>query len=1332
MSATPPDAAQAFLAGGGAMGALMRSQDWSATPLGPCALWPQSLRSIVSLCLGSSFPIAIYWGATYSLLYNDAWSPIPGDKHPWALGRPAHEVWPEIWDTIGPLFDRVIASGEPDGAHDQLLPIHRYGYLEECYFNYTLTPLRGEDGRVEGIFNAVLETTYQVIAERRATVLRELAQHVAPARTADEVCTLAAESLARATADVPFCLLYLADSPPGQARLAGAAGLAPGEPASPSLIAFADPHAAWPLAQVASSGATQCIGDLATRFATPLPGGSWPEPALNALLVPLARPLHSEEPAGFLLMGISPRRALDDTYRGFVEHAATHISAALANARAYAEAEERAAALAEIDRAKTAFFSNVSHEFRTPLTLMLGPLEDLLRQEQAAPIQREQLSLIHRNGLRLLRLVNTLLEFSRIEAGRVEARYAPTDLAMLTREFASIFRSAVERAGLRLTVDCAELGETVYIDRSMWEKIVFNLLSNALKFTFSGEIEVGLRRLEHAVQLRVRDTGTGIPAHELPRLFERFRRVEGARGRSFEGSGIGLSLLQELVQLHGGTVRVDSTLGQGSTFTVEIPLGSAHLPANRLVGATSTAATAPGTNPYVEEALRWLTGEQMAMPAAETQAGKAQPAAEDDTRPRILLADDNADMRDYLQHLLQERYRVVAVEDGEAALRLLRSGPCPDLLLSDVMMPRLDGIALLRAVRAEPAFVGLPVVLLSARAGMEASEEGLEAGADDYLVKPFGARELLARVRANVELGRQRRALDAQKQQFIERLESANAAIAEQNRRLEEASRFKSDFLANMSHELRTPLNAIIGFSEVLRDGLLGELPARPRDYVGRIFDSGQHLLALINDILDLSKVEAGMMTLALEPLVPGELLRASLEMVANAADKRGLSLRLDNDCGQQIMLGDPRKLRQILYNLLSNAVKFSPAGGEIRLEAQRVRRAAIQLAAPDGMATRLLPLAASDADDFLQIRVSDNGSGIAAADLAQLFQSFRQIDSSLSRQQEGTGLGLALVHQLAELHGGTVGVASALGCGTQFSVWLPWRNLLDSTVPADPALLPPDSVDAFAKQALVIEDDPRSAELLRLHLESVGFQVHCALDAANAMQAALQRTPDLITLDLLLPGISGWAVLDQLKTAPTLDSVPVVIVSILADEQRGVALGATKMLQKPVAREALLEVLSTLGLATTAPPATVLVVDDDPNAIDLVAAHLAGQACQVLRAFDGHSAIQSVQRQPPDLLILDLLMPGLSGFEVVDALKRRADTAAVPILVLTAKSISEDERQRLHGRVLQILEKGHFSRQEFLAEVERAMLKRTQRYNAARQLSDHVEGAEHDAHSGG
>jgi PAS domain S-box-containing protein len=699
-----------FLAGGGEMGARMRAMDWSATPLGQPDEWPQSLRSTLSMLLPSKAQIILFWGDEFVVFYNDAYRPVFGAKHPQALGLPGRRAWSEIWDSqLHALLAGVVNTGEAFWARDLLFELERYGFPEETYFDVSYDPVRVESGAVGGVFCIVTETTERVVGERRMALLRNLAARNATARTAHDACVLATEALAANADDVMFALAYLGDE-----------------------LQSATPDAAQQLA-----GARP---DLVKTL--PIGSGTGGRP-------------------GRLVVGLNPRRPFDGQYRSFLDLVADQLSTTLANARAYEEERQRAEALAAIDRAKTTFFSNVSHEFRTPLTLMLGPIQDLLADVNG-PLtvsQRDAIEILQRNAGRLLKLVNALLDFSRIEAGRAQAVYAPTDIGGVTRELAGAFRSAIEHAGIRFEVDCRTIGEPVFVDRDMWEKIVLNLLSNALKFTFNGTIRIELHRRGAGVELSVSDTGTGIPAGELARIFERFHRVEGAKSRTHEGTGIGLALTHELVRLHGGTIAVESEVDEGTRFVVGVPFGSAHLPQDRVVDNPVAASTGYTATPFVDEAARWLPDpilEDGALPAPPPEAGRRG-----GRRERVLVADDNADMREYLSQLLRD-WEVTTVSTGLAALDESRANP-PHLIVTDVMMPELDGFGLLRELRADPRTDAIPVLMLSARAGEEARVSGLDAGADDYIIKPFSARELTARVRSLLNLSRARREAELQK-----------------------------------------------------------------------------------------------------------------------------------------------------------------------------------------------------------------------------------------------------------------------------------------------------------------------------------------------------------------------------------------------------------------------------------------------------------------------------------------------------------------------------------------------------------------------------------------
>ncbi|HZD88060.1 MAG TPA: ATP-binding protein, partial [Gaiellaceae bacterium] len=792
----------------------------------------------------------------------------------------------------------------------------------------------------------------------------------------------------------------------------------------------------------------------------------------------------------------------DAEYVAFLKLVARQIAGAVVDARAYEEERRRADALAELDRAKTLFFTNVSHELRTPLTLILSPLEELLAQPDAADPEerRSRLELIRRNALRLLRLVNALLDFSRAEAGRIEALFEPTDLAAVTHDLAAAFRSAVDAAGLRLVVDCAPLPEPVYVDRDAWEKIVLNLLSNALKFTFEGEIALSLAAAEGSVELQVRDTGVGIPPGELPHLFERFHRVRGVRSRSHEGSGIGLALVRELVELHGGTVAVESALGAGTAFRVRVPLGSRHLPSDRIGAGDVGAPRGLGAAPYVEEALRWLPDATPVEPQEEL------PLRDDVVREagaplraeaRILVADDNADMRDYLARLLRRHWTVDTAADGEEALAAARCAP-PDLVLSDVMMPGLDGFELLRALRSDPTTRSVPVVLVSARAGAESAVEGLEAGADDYLVKPFSARELIARVRTNLELSALRVEL------------ATLGAVTEERARAERVLASLPEAIAavgggvvelwNPAAEQVTGLPAAYAVGRPIEDVLpgwhelaerLAERPgqatAHPLELAGRerwlSFVSSPHgewtvlafrdvtgaraLEQARNDLVTtishelrtpVSSIYGAATTLARTDLTLDEELRRRLTTTLHAETER-LARVVESFATVSALDADEDRRRRhcdvapLVERVLARGRERCPAA---RLAA-RIPDGCPPLPADPEKLEQVLdvlvdngvrysgPVAEVDlAYEPGEVRgrfsVRDNGIGIPPEHHARIGEKFFRVDPELRGGVSGLGLGLYVATRLVELMDGKLWFESAPGNGSTFYVELPAR----------------------------------------------------------------------------------------------------------------------------------------------------------------------------------------------------------------------------------------------------------------------------------------------------
>lgn len=812
------------------MSDLVRTIDWSTTQLGPVKDWPQSLKTALSICFTSQSPIIIWWRRELFQFYNEPYRPVLGtSKHPQAMGSEGPRIWPEIWHIMGPLFDKVF-QGRSVRETNQFMFLDRNGYLEETYFTHAHSPIRDETGQVAGVFTVVNETTDSIIQDRRLKTLHHLALHTRPMETLYEAMQKSIQALEINPYDIPFALLYQVEKNATAACPTALFGL----PQAAAEDFFALPVEEL-LTEKIFQAKTICLSEALRQSLQ----GQWGHDPVQASLYPLISP-GTLELTAILILGMNPHLPFDEAYQNFLSLTTGQITTTLANAVAYMEERARAEALAELDRAKTTFFNNVSHEFRTPLTLSLGPLEAILSDtaHPLTPEQRAGLEMVQRNELRQLKLVNTLLDFSRIAAGRLEAVFLPVDLAQLTRDLASTFRTTIEEAGLHFLVDCPPLPEAVYVDRDMWEKIVLNLLSNAFKFTLEGTIRISLHLNGEKVEFVVEDTGVGVSADELPHLFERFYRARQTRARSYEGSGIGLALVQDLIHLHQGTITVSSTPEKGTTFGVSLPRGKAHIPAEHL-GKEQLAPFAMQTNAYVEEALRWLPDEpafteewesRLSTPFIPTKQEIDAPLLQKQdflspvSRPRVLIIDDNADMREYLTRLLAPFYELKVAVEGQQALTMIKADP-PDLVISDVMMPGIDGFELLTLLRSEAATRAIPFLLLSARAGEDAVLQGLQAGADDYLIKPFSARELLARVQARLEISRLLREIEQARRQLYDLLQQAPAVIC---------------ILRGPQHvyELVNPLyQQIVGYRDILGKPIREALPELQGQGIYEILD---------------------------------------------------------------------------------------------------------------------------------------------------------------------------------------------------------------------------------------------------------------------------------------------------------------------------------------------------------------------------------------------------------------------------------------------------------------------------------------------------------------
>jgi signal transduction histidine kinase len=1105
------------------VGALIGSRDWSKTPLGPLETWPSSLKTMIGVMLSSRFPMMLGWGPQLLQFYNDAYLPVLGVKHPASLGAPVSAAWAEIWNVVGPLMLSVLAGGPALWREHELLFINSRGFAQETFHTFSQSPVPDDDGQVGGVLLTVQETTEQVQGERQLETLRALAERTGVAGTAAEACVLAASVLDRADADVPFSLVYLLDDD-------GTPTLVASTPASlagrPELRA--PPARGWPFHEALRSGRPIPVGDLAQRFG-PLPGGRYGVTPGRAVVVPLFR--NQRDRYGFVVFGLSAWRAPSEGYLGFLGLVASQLTSAIARARAAEEERRRAEAMAELDRAKTLFFSNISHELRTPLTLMLGPTTDALRSP-ARTLEGHDLELVHRSALRLQKLVGSLLDFARIEAGRAQVSLEHVRLEALTAELAHAFDSAMREAGLVYEVSCAPLPRPVLIDPDMWEKIVLNLISNALKFTLEGRVRVSLAARGEEIELQVADTGTGIPAHELPHVFDRFHRVQGARARTLEGSGIGLALVHELARMLGGDVSAKSTEGVGTTMTVVIPARAAEAsPEAPVAGA---AARRGADSWFVEEARRWLPN---AHPASAASLGSLVADAE---RPaRVLVVDDNADMREYLASMLAPRWTVETAVDGEAALTSIRERR-PDVVLTDVMMPNLDGFGLVARLRADEATVDLPVIVLSARAGEESRIEGLLVGADDYLVKPFSARELIARVEVHVSLAHLRRRL-------LERAEEARRAA-------EEATRAKDEFLAMLGHELRNPLSPIVLAVQLMRRHGVDSKEVLVIDR------QVKQLTRLVDDLLDVSRIARGKVDLQKERTSIDEVVKRAAEAAQPLFQERRQPLALDVP-GDLFVDGDPTRLQQVFANLLTNASKYSDPGARVRVSAK-----------PSG--------------DRVEIRVRDRGIGIRPEMLERVFDLFVQQPQALDRAAGGLGLGLAIVKNLVSSHGGSVRVESdGPGTGSEFIVTLP-------SMPAPGGAAGPASEGAAvaapegspACRVLVVDDSVDSAAMLAEALESMGHEVRVAHDGRAAIDAAAIFHPDVAVLDIGLPEISGYDLAAHLRELPGGDAIRFVAATGYGrgrDRVKSLAAGFVDHLVKPVNLDRLRETVAHAARAT-------------------------------------------------------------------------------------------------------------------------------------------------------
>ena len=998
-----------FLSGGGDMGRRIREYDWSGTSLGPVDRWPQSLRTCIRIMLDSRQPIWIGWGKELINLYNDPYKAIVRGKHPWALGKPAEAVWREIWPTIEPMLRSVMDRDEGTYNESQFLIMERNGYPEETYFTFSYTPIPGDDGSTAGMICFNTDDTDRIISERQLSTLTRLAKNLTDSQSPAEVIRHSIDTLRENPYDFPVaCFYQIIDNKAilsaGTDNRAGVQDAADGIPGTtlPAMIDLAEEDGIAELVKKALVRRQPQILDNAVEYFGRLPQGAWVVPPSKVMILPIAQS-GIKDPYGLLLTGLNPFRLPDEKYNGFFSLLADQITGSFGNIYVLDAERKRAKALAEIDQAKTTFFSNISHEFRTPLTLLLGPIEDAMNAPEDIPNNRIRMNVAYRNARRMQKLVNTLLEFSRIEAGRVDGQFSAVDINSFTAELASAFRSAVEKAGMQLHLDLSPVSEPVYVDTGMWEKIILNLVSNAFKYTNEGSITVAIREQDGEVRISVQDTGIGIPENQLDRIFDRFHRVENAAVRSQEGTGIGLSLVMELVRIHKGRIEVTSRQGKGSTFTVILPTGKAHLPADRIATGEVTLTTNE-RQLFLEESLQWLPDSTSATALPECLSAPPHETASGDRRFRVLLAEDNADMRDYVGRLLSGHYDLVTAKDGEDAFEKMATVR-PDLLLTDVMMPGLDGFGLLKKIRSHPGLKTTPVIFLSARAGEESRVEGLEAGADDFLVKPFSARELLARVDSNLRINAARRQHASLLEQEVGRrtseLYKLNASLQQSNEDLRQ-------FAHVASHDLKEPVRKVKVYTGRLQEDTSTSFSSKALSYLEKINSAANRMLTMIEGVLHYSTINSTEQLT--ESVDLNRIIRAIESDLELPIGQKKATLDYAN---LPTIEGASVLLYQLFYNLINNSLKFSK--NELPCH---------------------IRITAEISGDRAVIRLADNGIGFDQQQAERIFDTFSRLNAK--DKYEGTGLGLSLCKKIVVRHGGDIEAAGKKGEGAEFLIRFP------------------------------------------------------------------------------------------------------------------------------------------------------------------------------------------------------------------------------------------------------------------------------------------------------
>ena len=1185
MAALRPD----WLTSGGEMGKLIRVMDWSRTPVGPIELWPQSLKTAVNILLNSRHPMFIWWGRELTNIYNDAHMPMLGARHPQALGRSAPNVWADVWPVVGPQAEVVMRECRATCNESILLVMERHGYTEEAYFTFSYSPAPDDAGSVGGVFCAVTENTARVLDERRLKTLRDLGERsLAEAKTVEQACRVAAVTLADNLHDFPFALIYLLDEDGKRARLCETVNLPAGTKASPATVTVGSGDDGWNFSRVIETSQSQIVEDLEKRFGR-LPAGPWADDwAKRALALPLAKTGAQELPAGFLVAGTSPRLAFNDDYRSFLDLAAGQIAKAISNARAYEEERKRAEALAEIDRAKTVRLSNVSHEFRTPLTLQaedaIGQLASIVESSDDAIVSKDLNGVIMSwnkgaeklfgyaaeevigKSLMILippdradeetRILESVRRGEKIDHYETVRRRKDGALVKISltvspirdKEGAVIGASKIARdINERKQVEQA-LAESARQQRALYLLADHLHRAQSLDDVYNAALDAILDALQcdRASILLFDDAGV--------MRFAGWRDLSEGYRKAVEGHSPWKpdEKYPEPICLNDVDVaEIDDSLkavvkAEGIGAVAFIPLVSR----GKLIGKFMTYFNAPHVISDDEIALSLTIARQLAF-GIERKRGEEllwQKAAQ------LTLITNTAPV--FMAHCdAQARFKFVNKPYAE------RFGLTPE----DCIGKRFSEVVGAEAYESlrqyiEVALSGEPVDF---EVEVPYAAIGRRFMHSSYAPEFDANGKVVGFVAAITDVSERKKTEEEIARLLTE--EQAAREVAEQ------ATRAKDEFLALVSHELRSPLNAMLGWNRLLRSQR-GDDPeiAKVTETVER---SGKAQLQLIEDLLDSARIITGKMKLEFQPVEPVAVISAALDTVRPAADSKGIVVTTDLDPEAGQITGDPNRLQQVVWNLVSNAIKFTPSGGRVRVELRR-------------------------GGSGVQIVVDDTGEGINPDLLPYVFDRFKQSGSESSLRYGGLGLGLPLVKHLVELHGGSVAVESpGAGQGATFIVNLPVRAVKgDSGIEKQEeaaidrrAGRRPRTAKIEGVRALVVDDEAGARELLVATLEQYGLLV-MGVDSTAAALAALEsqfgdqasEPFDILISDIRMPGADGYELIQRVRAhaderVSRIRAIALTAYARTEDRKRALRAGFQMHVPKPVDEEELTTVIAAL-----------------------------------------------------------------------------------------------------------------------------------------------------------